>query len=107
MKGALTPVLFALAVTALDVSAQSWPSKPVHAIVPVGAGSSTDIVHRVVLEQLGTELGQPVVVENRTGAGGSIGTAAVAKAPRDGYTLLANGAAHTILPAMYRALPYD
>src|SRR3954469_3721650 len=97
--------LFAAAFT--GAHAQAWPTKPVHAVVPVGAGSSTDIVHRVVLEQLGHELGQAVVVENRTGAGGSIGTAMVAKAPPDGYTLLANGAAHTILPALYRSLPYD
>ena len=88
-------------------SAQAWPARPLHAIVPVGPGSSTDIVHRLVLEQLGQQLGQPIIVENRTGAGGSIGTAFVAKAPADGYTLLANGAAHTILPAMYRTLPYD
>jgi tripartite-type tricarboxylate transporter receptor subunit TctC len=73
----------------------------------VGAGSSTDIVHRVVLERLAEQLGQPIVVENRVGAGGTIGTAVVAKAPPDGYTLLANGAAHTIAPALYRNLPYD
>lgn len=89
------------------VRAQAWPSKPIHAVVPVGAGSSTDIVHRLVLEQLATELGQPVVVENRTGAGGTIGTAFVAKAAPDGYTLLANGSAHTIAPALYKSLPYD
>src|SRR6187401_2772761 len=87
--------------------AQAWPSKPIHAVVPVGAGSSTDIVHRLVLEQLATELGQPVVVENRTGAGGTIGTAFVAKAAPDGYTLLAHGSAHTIAPALYKSLPYD
>ncbi len=87
--------------------AQTWPAKPVRAIVPVGAGSSTDIVHRLVLEQLSTGLGQPIVVENRTGAGGTIGTAAVAKAEPDGYTLLANGSAHTIAPALYKSLPYD
>jgi tripartite-type tricarboxylate transporter receptor subunit TctC len=60
-----------------------------------------------VLEQLSVGLGQPIVVENRTGAGGTIGTAAVAKAEPDGYTLLANGSAHTIAPALYRSLPYD
>jgi tripartite-type tricarboxylate transporter receptor subunit TctC len=87
--------------------AQAWPAKPLRAIVPVGAGSSTDIVHRLVLEQLAVSLGQPIVVENRTGAGGTIGTAAVAKAEPDGYTLLANGAAHTISPALYKSLPYD
>ena len=87
--------------------AQVWPAKPVRMIVPVGAGSSTDIIHRLVLEQLSADLGQPIVVENRTGAGGTIGTAVVAKAEPDGYTLLANGSAHTIAPALYKFLPYD
>jgi tripartite-type tricarboxylate transporter receptor subunit TctC len=105
MKRALTALL--LTVAALHVSAQAWPSKPLHAIVPVGAGSSTDIVHRIVLEQLSLQLGQAIVVENRIGAGGTIGTALVARAPADGYTLLANGAAHTIAPALYKGLSYD
>ncbi|MEP6723988.1 MAG: tripartite tricarboxylate transporter substrate binding protein [Variovorax sp.] len=99
--------LLLLSVAALDVSAQAWPAKPLHAIVPVGAGSSTDIVHRLVLEQLSVQLGQPIVVENRIGAGGTIGTALVAKAPADGYTLLANGSAHTIAPSLYKNLSYD
>jgi tripartite-type tricarboxylate transporter receptor subunit TctC len=64
-------------------------------------------VHRLVLEQLSAALGRSVIVENRTGAGGTIGTAVVAKAKPDGYTLLANGSAHTIVPALYKALPYD
>src|SRR5690349_12858170 len=101
----LIPLLLALA--AFNVSAEGWPAKPLRAIVPVGAGSSTDIVHRIVLEQLSQQLGQPIVVENRLGAGGSIGTAVVAKAPPDGYTLLAHGSAHTIAPALYRNLPFD
>ena len=105
MKRSLSVLL--LVVAALDVAAQAWPAKPLHAIVPVGAGSSTDIVHRIVLEQLSVQLGQPIVVENRTGAGGTIGTALVAKAPADGYTLLANGAAHTIAPSLYKNLSYD
>lgn len=96
-----------LALTAFNVSAQGWPARPLRAIVPVGAGSSTDIVHRIVLEQVSEQLGQPIVVENRVGAGGTIGTAVVAKAPPDGYTLLANGAAHTIAPALYKNLSYD
>src|SRR5215204_4306021 len=100
------PVLL-VALAAFDVSAQAWPVKPVRAIVPVGAGSSTDIVHRIVMEQLSEQLGQPIVVENRLGAGGTIGTAAVARAPADGYTLLANGSAHTIAPALYKNLSYD
>jgi tripartite-type tricarboxylate transporter receptor subunit TctC len=98
-------LLFALA--ALDASAQGWPAKPIHAVVPVGAGSSTDIVHRVVLEQLAAQLGQPVLVENRVGAGGTIGSAIVAKSAPDGYTLLAHGSAHTIAPALYKSLSYD
>jgi tripartite-type tricarboxylate transporter receptor subunit TctC len=104
MKHAVA-LLFALA--AFTASAQGWPSKPLRAIVPVGAGSSTDIVHRIVLEQVSEQLGQPIVVENRLGAGGTIGTAVVAKAPADGYTLLANGSAHTIAPALYKNLSYD
>ena len=105
MKRAL--LLPLLAVAAVHVSAQDWPARPLRAIVPVGAGSSTDIVHRLVLEQLSAQLGQQVVVENRVGAGGTIGSAAVAKAAPDGYTLLAHGSAHTIAPALYRSLPYD
>jgi tripartite-type tricarboxylate transporter receptor subunit TctC len=100
-------LLSLLAVAAVQVCAQDWPARPLRAIVPVGAGSSTDIVHRLVLEQLSSQLGQQVVVENRVGAGGTIGSAAVAKAAPDGYTLLAHGSAHTIAPALYRNLPYD
>lgn len=87
--------------------AQTWPAKPLRAVVPVGAGSSTDIVHRLVFEQLSTGLGQPIVVENRAGAGGTIGSAVVAKAQPDGYTILAHGSAHTIAPALYKSLPFD
>jgi len=105
MKHLLVALVFSL--TQPVAQAQPWPAKAVHVIVPVGAGSSTDIVHRLVLEQLSAVLGRPVVVENRTGAGGTIGTAVVAKAKPDGYTLLANGSAHTIAPALYKALPYD
>ena len=95
-----------LALAAFNASAQGWPAKPIRAIVPVGAGSSTDIVHRLVLEQLSAQLGQAVIVENRVGAGGTIGAAAVAKAHPDGYTVLAHGSAHTIAPALYKNLPY-
>ena len=104
---ALAISTFALALHALGASAQAWPAKPLRAIVPVGAGSSTDIVHRLVLEQVSAQLGQPIVVENRVGAGGTIGSALVAKAAPDGYTILAHGSAHTIVPALYKGLPYD
>ena len=105
----MTRKLLAVLLVALTqpAYAQSWPAKPIHAVVPVGIGSSTDIVHRLVLQQVAAELGQPIVVENRTGAGGTIGSAAVARAQPDGYTVLANGSAHTIAPALYKTLPYD
>jgi tripartite-type tricarboxylate transporter receptor subunit TctC len=89
------------------VDAQTWPTKPLRAIVPFGAGSTTDIIPRVVFEQLSSQLGQAIVVENRSGAGGTIGAGSVAKAEADGYTWLANSNAHTIAPSLYPNLGYD
>jgi len=96
-----------LAGLALHAAAQSYPTKPVHVIISFTPGSSTDIVGRIVLQKLNEMWGQPVVPENRAGAGGSIGSAAVAKAPPDGYTLLINSNAHCVNPAIYAKLPYD
>ena len=87
--------------------AQTWPSKPLRAIVPFAAGSATDVVPRTVLEPLSAQLGQPIVVENRGGAGTTIGAAMVAKAEPDGYTLLATSSAHTLVPTVYPHAPYD
>ena len=87
--------------------AQTYPAKPIRLIVPFPPGGSNDIVGRMVGAQLGERLGQSVVVDNRGGAGGSIGTDAAAKAPADGYTLLLISVAHAFNPAMYRKLPYD
>lgn len=87
--------------------AQGFPSKAVIVIVSFPAGSSTDIVARVVTAKLSEYWGQPVIVENRSGAGGSIGSAAVARAAPNGYTLLINSSAHTINPAIFAKLPYD
>ena len=87
--------------------AQAWPSKPVRVIIPFGAGSATDIIPRIVFEPLSAQLGQPIVVENRVGAGGTLGVAAAAAAEADGHTLLAHSNAHTISPAIYSKLPYD
>src|SRR4051812_41561164 len=99
----------ALASTALPAlgAAQAWPTRPVRVIVPFGAGSTIDILGRIVCEQLSVALGQPFVIDNRGGAGGTIGTAVVAKAEPDGYTLLINASAHTVAPAAYPHLPYD
>ena len=102
----LVPVL-GLGLATMDARAQTWPTKPLRAIVPVGAGSTTDIIPRVVFEQLSAQLGQSIVVENRAGAGGTIGSDFVAKADPDGYTILAHGSALTISPALYPNLGYD
>jgi tripartite-type tricarboxylate transporter receptor subunit TctC len=96
-----------LAFAATGHAAQPWPTKPVRAVVPFAAGSSTDIIPRVVFEQLSHQLGQAIVIENRAGAGGTIGAASVAKSDPDGYTILASGSAHTIAPSLYRKLSYD
>ena len=85
----------------------AWPARSIRAIVPFSAGSTIDILGRIVLDPLSKQLGQTIVVENRGGAGGSIGTAAVAKADPDGYTILINAAAHSGAPAAYPNLPYD
>ena len=96
-----------LGLVTMPAGAETWPTKSLRAIVPVGAGSTTDIIPRVVFEQLSAQLGQSIVVENRAGAGGTIGSAFVAKAEPDGYTILAHGSALTISPALYSNLGFD
>ena len=90
----------------IEARAESWPTKPIKAIVPISAGSVVDIVPRVVFEQLSTQLGQSIVVENRPGAGQTMGASAVAKSEPDGYTLLVNSSAHAIAPALHANLSY-
>jgi tripartite-type tricarboxylate transporter receptor subunit TctC len=86
----------------------AWPTaRQIRAIVPFSAGSTIDILGRIVLDPLSKQLGQTIVIENRGGAGGSLGSAAVAKADPDGYTILINAAAHSGAPAAYSNLPYD
>jgi tripartite-type tricarboxylate transporter receptor subunit TctC len=96
-----------LLATVTAAPAQSWPEKPLRVIVPVTAGSAVDIIARTVSEGLAERLGQPVVVENRTGAGGTIGAAFVAKSDPDGYTILMHSAAHVIAGSTFANLPYD
>jgi tripartite-type tricarboxylate transporter receptor subunit TctC len=89
-------------------NAQSWPTKPVKIIVPFPAGGPTDVLTRVLGDKLAQALGQPVVVENRPGAGGSIGADLAAKSAPDGYTLLmATGSTHSVGPYLNPRLPYD
>src|SRR3989442_14619837 len=90
----------------MRAGAQGYPPQPVHVIISFTPGSSTDIVGRIVMNKVSEIWGQPVVPENRAGAGGSIGSAAVAQAAPDGYTLLLKSEAHSVNPAIYAQLPY-
>jgi tripartite-type tricarboxylate transporter receptor subunit TctC len=90
-----------------SAAAQTWPERTIKAVIPFSAGSATDIIPRTVFDQLSNELGEPIIVENRGGGGGTIGVGTVAKADPDGYTILANSSAHTIAPWIIPNLPYD
>jgi tripartite-type tricarboxylate transporter receptor subunit TctC len=89
------------------VHAEGWPSRLIKVTIPFGAGSATDVVPRLVFDRLAAELGQPIVIENRAGAGGTLGTAVVAKADPDGYSILAHSSALTIAPAIFPNLAFD
>jgi tripartite-type tricarboxylate transporter receptor subunit TctC len=94
-------------VSTAIAAAQSWPTKPLRAFIPFAAGSATDLVPRTVFEPLAIELGQPIVIENRGGAGGTIAGNAVVRADPDGHTILAGGTALTIAPWIVPNMPYD
>ena len=96
-----------VAGTVQGAPAQTWPAKPIRAILPIAPGTGADVIFRLVFNQISIQLGQQVVVENRGGAGGTIGTAAVAKADPDGYTILGSSTSYTIAPAIYQSMPYD
>jgi tripartite-type tricarboxylate transporter receptor subunit TctC len=96
-----------LAFLAAAAAAQPYPSRPVRLIIPFPPGGSNDIVGRMIAAQLGERLGQPVIVDNRTGAGGTIGTDAAAKSPADGYMLLLVSTAYAFNTSIYKKLPYD
>jgi tripartite-type tricarboxylate transporter receptor subunit TctC len=96
-----------LATFALGAAAQNYPTKPVQVVLAFTPGSAVDIVGRIVTAKLSEIWGQPVVNDNRAGAGGSIGSAVVARAAPDGYTLLITSNSHTVNPAIHANLPYD
>lgn len=96
-----------LACSAGALAQEAWPSRPVRMVVPFAPGGSTDVVARMVGQRLSTLWGQPVVIENRAGAGGNVGADAVAKAPGDGYSLLMASGSVTINPALYKKMPFD
>ncbi len=97
-----------LAALPLPAAAQAWPSKPLRLVIPFPAGGATDIIGRLLAQKLAAALGQQVVIDNKPGAGGSIGSDLVAKAPPDGHTLLlATSSTHSIGPALNPKMPYD
>lgn len=103
----IIPTVVGIIAAGAQSLAQDWPAKPIRAIVPFTPGSQTDIVARALFEQLSANLGQPIVADNRTGAGGTIGAAAVAKSEPDGYTMLVHSSALTIAPSLHPNIPYD
>jgi tripartite-type tricarboxylate transporter receptor subunit TctC len=106
IAGLVASVLFAL--QAGSAAAQAYPTKPIRLMVPFPPGGSTDIVARIVAQKLGAQLGQQLVIENRGGAGGTLGTAVVAKAPPDGYVLVVGTTStHVVAPSVYQKLEYD
>jgi tripartite-type tricarboxylate transporter receptor subunit TctC len=103
-RALLFAALLAIAGTA---SAQDYPNKPIKFIVPYPPGGGTDVIARILQEPLAAELGQPIIIENKGGAAGNLGTDIVAKAPADGYTILFTLSSHTINPKLYDKLPFD
>ena len=100
-------VMVAAAVLAVPAAAQDYPNRPIKFVVPYPPGGGTDVVARIVNEPLATELGEPIIIDNRGGAAGNLGTDIVAKAPADGYTVLFTLSSHTINPKLYEKLPFD
>ena len=107
MKACRLAAAALVAFAAATAHAQTWPSKPLRVIIPFTPGSGTDIVARAISDKLSANLGQPVIVENRPGAGGTIGAGVVAKADPDGYTILVQSSSHTVNPFTFQTLPYD
>jgi tripartite-type tricarboxylate transporter receptor subunit TctC len=107
IRGHICGIFAALLLAgSLPAQSQGYPNKPVRMIIPFGAGGSTDVLIRIVAAKLPEALGQQVVVDNRTGAGGLIGTEIAVKSNPDGYTLLATGTPHTIVPNLYKNAPF-
>jgi tripartite-type tricarboxylate transporter receptor subunit TctC len=94
-------------LTSVALAQANYPNRPVRLIVPFAPGGFTDVVARVLGQKLSVSMGQSFVIENKAGAGSTIGTAEVAKAAPDGYTLVMISTTHTISPSIYKTLPYD
>ena len=96
-----------IAFTASSAHAQNYPNRPIRLIVPFAAGGAVDVLARLIGSKVSDQIGQPVIVENRPGAGGTLGADLVAKSPPDGYTILQNTNGAAIAPALYNSLPFD
>lgn len=110
MKFCIRPLIAAVLICSpwlAHAQTAPWPSKPIRAVVPFAAGAATDIVARAVLEQVSKQIGQPIVIDNKPGAGGTIGTGLVAHAEPDGHTILVHSNSYTVTPSTYRNLNYD
>lgn len=103
----LTAAVLLVGVGATEAWAQAWPNKPIKVVVPFSAGSAVDIVARTVMEQVSAQIGQPVIIENRLGAGGTLGVGSVAKADPDGYTILVHSTTHVVTALTYSNPGYD
>ena len=99
--------VFAISLHVCAAAAQAWPAKPVKLVTPFPPGGSADVIARLIANQLSVQLGQPVVIDNRPGAGGLVGNEYVAKQPPDGYTLLLITGAYPVQGAMLKSLPFD
>ena len=100
-------VAAALAVSTTAAFSQAWPTRSVQVISPFTAGNASDLIARITLEQVARQVGQPFVIENRPGGGGTLGVAAVAKAEPDGYTVLAHSSSFSSAYVLHKSLPYD
>src|SRR3954447_1785184 len=107
MRKSFCSILLAACLLATSAHAETWPSRMIKATIPFGAGSAADVVPRMLFDRLAIELGQPIVIENRAGAGGTLGSGLVAKADPDGYSILSNSNALVIAPAIFPNLAFD
>jgi tripartite-type tricarboxylate transporter receptor subunit TctC len=106
-RGIAICAILSLALASTLAHAQDYPTRPIKLVVPFAAGGAVDVLARLIGARLADRFGQPVVIENRAGAGGNIGADAVAKSPPDGYTMLQNTNGQAITPALYRSLPFN
>jgi tripartite-type tricarboxylate transporter receptor subunit TctC len=107
VKTAIAALMFGTLLGASPAFAETWPTRTITAIIPFAAGNANDITARIVMEAVGRELGQPVIIDNRAGAGGTIGVGAAARATPDGYTILFHSASFSAAYVTHKTLPYD